>query len=57
MDYCAEIVDEGFAGTCGQEEAGGEEPEGGIGEEDAGFRVQKHGLFEGGVGIVRLRGQ
>ena len=56
MDYCAEVVDEGFAGTGGQEEAGGEEPEGGIGEEDAGFRVQEHSLFEGDVGIGGLRG-
>lgn len=57
MDYGAEVVDEGFAGAGGQEEAGGEEPHCGIGEEDTGFGVQEHGLFESGVRVATFGGQ
>lgn len=48
MDYSAEVVDEGFTRARGEEEAGGEEPHCGIREEDAGFGIQDHGLFDGG---------
>lgn len=57
MDYGAQVVDKRFTRTRCEEEAGGEEPHCGIGEEDAGFGIQDHSLFESSVRVVRFRGQ
>ena len=57
MYYGAEVVDEGFTWARDEEKAGGKEPHCGTGEEDAGFGIQEHSLFDGAVRVVRFGGQ